>query len=449
MVGSKSLLIYALILFSAPAYAVDMSFPLGFQWGVATAAHQIEGYNSNSDWWAWEQVPGHIANGDKSGAACDDWNRVDEDVGLLKQLGVSGYRFSVEWAKIEPVEGQYDPAAIAHYRHEVELLQANGIAPLITLHHFTFPRWLAAKGGWEYPGVVQEFTNYAQLVYTQIAPGNRDWITVNEPMVNVMGGYYTGQTPPGQTRELAGIIPVVRGLIKAHAAAYQVLHTLAGAMGYEVRVGMAHHLRTFDPNLFWNPLDMLAAHFADEGWNWMIPNALIDGHLKLNILWFVNVDEQIPEAAGTQDFIGVNYYTGNMVSFADKTMISISYNDRLPESDMGWEIYPDGFSRILESVKSKFPGKPIIITENGIANASDAERPGFLTAHLTKLWTEIQKGVPVEGYYHWSLMDNFEWVNGFTPRFGLYQMDYTNFARIPRPSATIYHDIIQNNGLNY
>ena len=218
-------------------------------------------------------------------------------------------------------------------------------------------------------------------------------------------------------------------------------------MSMEVRVGMAHHLRTFDANWFFNPLDILAAHFADEGWNWMIPNALVDGHLKLNILWFVNVDERLPEIAGTQDFMGVNYYSGDLVSFNDKSMMALHDRTNLPKTDMGWDIYPDGFSRVLDSVRTKYPNMPIIVTENGIANASDAERPGFITEHLTKLWAEIQKGADVQGYYYWSLIDNFEWVNGFTPRFGLYQMDYKTFDRIPRPSATLYHDIIQNNGI--
>jgi beta-glucosidase len=451
MFGSKLLPFLTFVLITTTitpsAQAAEMQFPKGFQWGVATAAHQIEGYNTNSDWWAWEQTPGHIANGDKSGAACDSWNRVEEDIGMMKQLGVTAYRFSVEWAKIEPVEGQYDQAVIEHYRHQVELLRAAGIAPMITLHHFSFPLWLSAKGGWEWTGVADAFAAYTQLVYTQIAPGNRDWITINEPMVSVMGGYYQGTTPPGQTRQLGEMVPIVRGLVKAHAAAYHMLHKLASEFSMEVRVGMAHHLRTFDPGNWFNPLDLLSAHYADEGWNWMIPNALVTGHLDLNILWFVNENETIPEAAGTQDFIGVNYYTGNIVSFDPKQLMVLGYDKSLPTNDMGWEIYPEGFARTLDRVHGFYPDKPIIVTENGIADAADAKRPDYIRSHLTVLWTEIQKGVPVEGYYHWSLMDNFEWINGFTPRFGLYEMDYKTFDRIPRASATLYHDIIRDNGL--
>jgi beta-glucosidase len=421
-------------------------FPPDFRWCVSTAAHQVEGYNSNSDWWDWEQTSGHIDHGDKSGAACDEYNRVGEDIGLMKDLGVSTYRFSVEWAKIEPVEGQYDADVIAHYRNEVQDLERAGISPLITLHHFTFPRWLRAKGGWEWNGVDRAFAKYAELVYTQIAPGVHDWVTVNEPMVHVMGGYYEGQTPPGLTRPMNGIFPVLEGILKAHAAAYHAIHSLANRYGYDVRVGMAHHLRTFDAYNWFNPLDLLVTHLVDDAWNWMLPNALETGRLEVHVLWYADTNETIPGLAHTQDFFGVNYYTGDLIQFSLSQGFTRHNRSDLPKNDLGWDIYPEGFYRVLHSVSERYPRKPIIVTENGIADATDSKRPDFIRDHLRYLAKAIDDGIPVEGYCHWSLMDNFEWTNGFTPRFGLYEMDYKNFARIPRPSALLYHEIIQNNG---
>lgn len=426
----------------------DVRFPEGFQWCVATAAHQIEGGNSNSDWWDWEQIPGNIANGEKSGRACDSWNRVSEDVAMLKHLGVGTYRFSVEWARIEPEQGHYDPAAIAHYRKEVMLLRKAGIAPIITLQHFTMPRWLREKGGWEWEGTEEAFTRFAALVYSKIAPGVRDWVTINEPMVNVMGGYFEGVVPPGEHRNLEGIVPVIRGLLKAHADAYLVLHMLAKTQGMPIRVGMAHHLRTFDPFILLNPLDVIASQIAQQEWNWMIPDALESGRLQMHVPFVVDEDEVIPALAGSQDFLGVNYYTGDLISFSSSRGIIQHVRDALAKTDLGWDIYPDGFYRILHEVADRYPGKPIFVTENGVADARDAERPEFLRDHLKAMAQAIDEGVPVEGYCHWSLMDNFEWVSGFEPRFGLYETDYRTFKRTPRPSAELFRQIVKNNGFN-
>ena len=427
--------------------SADTVFPPGFHWCVSTAAHQIEGGNVNSDWWDWEQVPGHIANGDTSGKACDSWNRVSEDVQMLKDLGVDTYRFSVEWAKIEPVEGQYDKAAIAHYADEVNQLKRAGISPLITLQHFTMPRWLRQKGGWEWPGSEGAFAKYTATVYSKIAPGVRDWVTINEPMVNVLGGYYTGVIPPGEQRDMSGIIPVLRGLLKAHADAYQVLHQLANLRGAKVRVGMAHHLRTFDPLSQADPMDVTATSLAEQAWNWTLPDALETGRLTMHMLWLVDDDEVIPGLAGTQDYMGVNYYTGDLISFSTTQGFVQGERSWLPKSDVGWDIYPAGFHQILREVADRYPGKSIFVTENGIADSHDAQRPDFIRDHLAAMAQAIQEGVPVEGYCHWSLMDNFEWNSGFTPRFGLYAMDYKTFKRTPRPSAHLFKQIMKDNAI--
>ena len=442
-----TLAIASITLLSFHAHASEwVSFPENFHWCVATSSHQIEGYNSNSDWWDWEQQAGHIRNSEISGAATDHWNRVGEDIALMTELGVDTYRFSVEWAKIEPQEGEYDWNAINHYRAEVAALQANGIEPLITLQHFTLPRWVRQKGAWEWSGMSKAFKSFTQIVYTQIAPHVRDWVTINEPMVMIFGGYLKGIMPPGEKRSLSGLIPVMRGILRAHTEAYHELHKLAGAYGRHIRVGIAHHLRTMDPANAYNPLDVIAASLAEPAWNWALSDAATTGRFKFQVLWMANADEEIPGLAGTQDFIGVNYYSGDLVHFTYDNPMQMETRPALTKNDLGWDIYPEGFYRVLRSVSAHFPGLPVIITENGIADSQDALRPAFIKSHLFQLARAIADGVPVEAYCHWSLLDNFEWAEGFAPRFGLYATDYRSFARTPRGSARLFQQITQANG---
>ena len=441
-----TILTTAFLLMPAAHAGEWVSFPPGFEWCVSTAAHQIEGGNVNSDWWQWEQTPGHIRNGQKSGAAVDHWNRVGEDIGLIQDLGANAYRFSVEWAKIEPTEGVIDATAVQHYHDEVALLRERGISPIITLQHFTLPQWVVGKGAWEWDGMPEAFARYTALVYSQIAQGTRDWVTINEPMVAVMNGYQQGIFPPGEKRPMSGLVPVLRGLLRSHARAYHVLHESAAARGSLIRVGMAHHLRTFDPANRFNPLDLLATHLVAQAWNWMIPDALETGHLHFNLLWLVHANELIDGLSGTQDFVGVNYYTGDLIELSLTHGIIQKERKNLPKSDLGWTINPPGFYRVLKTVAKKYPALPILITENGVADSNDGLRPEFIRAHLAELSRAIRDGARVEGYCHWSLMDNFEWAEGFAPRFGLYAVDYSTLARSPRPSAALFHDIAVSNG---
>ena len=464
----------------ALASELTVTFPPGFKWCVATAAHQIEGYNSESDLWDWEQVPGHVKNGDKSGPACDSWNRFELDAANIQSLGAKLYRLSVEWAKLEPEEGHIDLGAVLHYRAVLASLRAHGIEPMVTLHHFTLPRWLRAKGGWEWEGAPAAFAGYTELVYKILGDQVRDWVTFNEPMVHLLGGYLTAQMPPGEKRELADLVPVLRGMLRAHALAYVRLHTDAQAAGRPVRVGIAHHLRTMDPWKSWNPLDLLGSHIANQAWNWTFGDAVESGRLKFKVLWKVRVNEEISELAAighpAEDFIGVNYYTGDLIHFSLKDGLVPKTRKKLPKNDLGWDIYPEGFYRVLTAVHSRWPDRPVIITENGIADRGQLdpadpeeaarlaelspeearEQPGsrdpmrqqYLRDHLTQLARAMSEGVPVEGYCHWSLMDNFEWIEGFAPKFGLYRMlDYsTTFRRKRRQSADLFESIARNNG---
>jgi beta-glucosidase len=423
-------------------------FPPGFKWCVATSAHQIEGANSQSDWWDWEADASHIRGGERSGAAADHWNRVAEDIGLMKSLNVQQYRFSVEWAKLEPREGQWDAAALAHYRDEIRQLIAAGIEPLITLHHFTLPRWVAAHGGWEWDGMPAAFEAFTRKIYTELGAGTRDWVTINEPLVVLLGGYVQGIFPPGRKGSIANVQNPLLGMLRAHAAAYHALHELAAAQKTEIRVGMAHHLRVFDPKNSFNPLDHLAAGYLDGAANWAIPTALETGRIQVDIPFQIQVDQEIAGLRGTQDFFGVNYYSRDMVDFnvfRQEPVGRVTHKGS-PTNELGWEIYPEGFYRVLKKIGEKFRGRRIVVTENGVADASDQLRGRFIQDHVAQMYRAMTEGVPVDGYCHWSLLDNFEWAEGFAPRFGLVEVDYATQRRAPRPSAQIFSRIAAENG---
>lgn len=460
-----------------------LKFPANFKWCAATAAHQIEGYNYNSDWWEWEtRRPGcKVKNCETSEFATDHWNRVDEDIRLMRDLNLKQYRFSVEWAKIEPRENQIDWAAVEHYRQEVNKLFAAGVEPMITLQHFTLPMWVAQKGGWRWAGMPQAFKRYAETVYSLFGSRVRDWVTINEPMVHLGGGYVMGLTPPGfapsggpakeerlpsgcsrahrdgapslgsPTKEdLARLADAVRGVLKSHAAAYHALHKLAKAQKRQIRVGMANHLRAFDPRLVFNPLDWIVKGLFEEFFNWSIPDAMETGRLSLFIPGVINTKNQIiPGLRGTQDFFGLNYYTRDIVWFKMQAGIGAGMCSKANAvtSDMGWEIYPHGIYRLIREATRRYGNIPILITENGIADNRDALRPAYIRSHLKAVHRAIRAGSRVEAYCHWSLLDNFEWVEGYGPRFGLYEVDYATMARIPRASAKLYSIIAAENGL--
>jgi beta-glucosidase len=432
-------LFFALVLNALPAYAAPLKFC------VATAAHQIEGGNDQNDWWDWEQAPGKIRGGERSGAAADHWNRVASDTALIAALGARQYRFSVEWARIEPRPGEIDAAAVAHYRREVQGLVALGIEPFVTLHHFTLPRWVRALGGWEWPGAPEAFERFARVVYRDVAPGARDWVTINEPMVHLLGGYGSGQTPPG-IADLKQIERPLVGLVRAHARAYRALHDEAARLDRPVRVGIAHHLRVFDPASAYNPIEAYLAPKLDQAFNWSFGEACDTGRLAVSLPFVVSIAEDIPEARDTQDFIGVNYYTRDRVSLSASSPLWLKFNPTpgAQLNDLGWEIYPEGFYRVLRETARRFPGKPVLITENGLADATDSRRAEFIVQHLMQLERAAREGVPIESYCHWSLMDNFEWVEGFGPRFGLFEVDYATQRRTPRGSARVFMELARD-----
>jgi beta-glucosidase len=241
------------------------------------------------------------------------------------------------------------------------------------------------------------------------------------------------------------------GLMKAHAAAYHALHDEAQKAGKTVRVGMAHHLRIYDPKTNWNPADIYAASIMDQLGNWALVEALETGTFKIDIPFLMHAQETIPGLAQTQDYIGLNYYSRDHVSFSltSSDHIETTVLPGEPVNDLGWEIYPYGMYRILKEIPRHVRKMPIIVTENGIADAKDTQRKQFIEDHLYWMNKAMSEGADVEGYCHWSVYDNFEWDNGYTARFGLYEVNYTNQVRTLRASGARYGEIAGKNGFYY
>ena len=299
-----------------PAQAKFLAFPENFQWCVATSAHQIEGNNVTSDWWSWEQRPGAIRNSDRSGLATDHWNHLEEDVGLMTELGIGTYRFSVEWAKIEPREGEWNESALDNYRRLLKRLRENGIRPLITLHHFTLPDWVAAQGAWEWSKFPDRFERYTRYVYralADVADVPRDWVTINEPMILLTMGYLTGVFPPGEHRPMSALGSVLEGMLRAHARSYRALHEEAETRGVPLRAGFAHHLRIFDPARKMNLFDRRVAKELNQIFNWALIDAVESGELRLSPPDGVEFRVSIDGLRGSQDFLGLNYYSRDVV----------------------------------------------------------------------------------------------------------------------------------------
>ena len=417
-----------------------MTFPDGFLWGTATAAHQVEGGNHGSDWWAWEQVPGHIKNGDRSDPACDHYRRYASDFDLLKRLHQNAHRLSLEWSRIEPTPGEFSQSAIQHYREVLQALVDRGMVPLVTLHHFTNPTWVADAGGWEAPETADRFARYAERVATELGDLARFWITVNEPTVIAYQGYVRGEWPPGK-RDLGAAARALVTMVRGHWMAYTRIKSLHP----DAQIGVAHHLRVFDPARPFMPQDRAVAAAFNRVFNETILKSLRLGRLVFPLT-------RAGSATGpahTQDFIGLNYYARELVRFNRRYRDEL-FGERVlpadaPRSDLNWELYPEGLFRALRSLSRE--RLPIIVTENGIADAADAMRPDFLLSHLGAMKRAIQSGVPVRGYFHWTCFDNFEWAEGYSAKFGLIACDPATQERRVRHSARLYAEICRANDL--
>ena len=426
-----------------------LGFPPAFLFGTATAATQIEGGCTTSDWFAFARQPGRVKHGDRPDVACDAWRRWREDVALQRELGMSAYRMSIEWARIEPRPDEIDRAALDAYRSLLGALREGGIAPMITLHHFTLPQWLARRGGVlaaEFPDRLARFARVAAQALGDLCG---TWITINEPNVLAAQGYLLGAWPPARTNPVDALRAHHR-LLEAHVAAYRALKE---ASPYDAQVGVAHHLRAVEPRDPRSRSDRGAQVLFERVFSDAFARAVCTGTMYGPIDHVVGHGRggfRVGEARGTQDFFGINYYSRDVVHFslghAAELFVVREVPARSEQSDLGWEVYPAGLGRLVRTWSAR-SGVPVVITENGIADAGDTRRASFVVRHLAELARAIADGVDVRGYYHWSLLDNFEWAEGYEPRFGLVAVDYATQERTIRESARVYQRIARTRTL--
>ena len=418
-------------------------FPRGFLMGASTSAHQLDGSAGLSDWSRFEEEPGRIAQGERSGTATGHRDRVEEDVGLLSALGANAYRFSVEWARLEPAEGRVDEAEWRRVQDEVALLRRRGITPMATLLHFTLPSWVADRGGLLAPDFSDRFGRFAGEAARRLGAEVELFCTVNEPNVQVFNGYLDGIWPPG-LRSPARARLAFEALLRGHAAAVRAVR--AGAPG--AKVGPAVNLIEFQPARRGSALDWLAARLAAAAFDWSFLEAMRTGRIRIPLPGGGLRAAAAPELVGTADFLGVNYYTRSLVRFSLRAPGLVARGPGPgPTSDLGWEIYPAGLLVLLRETHERYR-LPVYVTENGLADAEDSRRPDFLRAHLQAIAQALREGVPVRGYFHWSLVDNFEWADGFSPRFGLHAVDYRTLAREARPSAAVFRSLAGEIGVD-
>lgn len=416
-------------------------FPRGFLWGTATAAHQVEGNNTNNNWWAWEQRPGRIKEGHRSGRACDWWaGRWREDLDRAAAGGQNAHRLSIEWSRVQPTPEHWDEAAIDRYRTILRGLHERNLLPLVTLHHFSDPLWFAERGGWENPQAAEWFAAYTRKIVEAFKEYVNYWVTLNEPNGLAVQAYLLGQFPPGE-KDLGKTIAVMTNLVRAHALSYHEIHKIQPT----ARVSIALHVRPLLPAKSWSPLDRLVAGLSNRAMNDLFPLACITGEMRLSA-W----RKAIPEAKNTLDYLGVNYYTREYLAFSphpEEGFSRRSFGKGVELSPNGFIASdPDTFSRVLEWA-NRFK-LPILITENGVEDAEDRLRPRFLLLHLHRLWRAVNENMPIKGYFHWTLVDNFEWNEGWTLRFGLWELDVESQARCKRPSADLYAEICRTNGFS-
>ncbi len=415
----------------------DLSFPRGFLWGCAVSAHQVEGNNTNNNWWRWEKE-GHTL--DLSGVACDHYNRYKEDFEIARRLNLNAFRTSIEWSRIERKEGKWNRRELEHYRKMILAMREKGLTPMITLHHFTDPIWFAERGGWEKPESVDLFERFAGRVVEELGDLIPFYNTINEPMVYAMMGYLFGIFPPGE-RDLAKAVNVARNLLMAHARAYRAIHEVCEERGFpKPQVGIVKNMIYFEPLDPNNKEHVGVAENMDNAYNNWFLECIHTGAVQPP---FGDGKEE-EGLKGAWDFIGLNYYTKEIcLPSPDPTRLFRVIPLDAEVSDYFWIVYPEGIYKMLTRLKKY--GKPVYVTENGIAAVNDRQRCRYILRHLAEAHRAISDGVDLRGYFHWSLIDNFEWNEGFRMRFGLVEVDFRTLERKPRESAYLYAEIARRN----
>lgn len=411
-----------------------LSFPKDFLWGTATAAHQIEGFNYKSDWYEWEKK-GKIKDGSSSEKACLSENRYLRDIDNIKNLNLNSYRFSVEWAKIETEKGKYSNKQIKRYKDMILELKRNNIEPIVTLFHFSLPSWFSKIGGFSKVENIKYFTNFSHKIVKEFKGLVQYYIVINEPMVYLTQGYLFGEWPPGE-KSIDETYEVGKNLL----IMYDKTYNLIKKMDPYTKISIAKHASVYEP---YNKLS-LKDRIATNRVRHLFDHVFIDSILKQKILPPFGKEELLDHNSDL-DFIGINYYTKQYIKYDKEKKFDIKTKSN-HLTDIGWEFYPEGIEEVLDRF-AKYD-IPIMITENGIADEEDRYRTRYLLITLEKIHKSMKKGIKIIGYMHWSLMDNFEWIEGTSMKFGLYKTDYNNHLMMLRNSGEIYSKIAKNNAIS-
>jgi beta-glucosidase len=439
-------------------------FPRGFAWGAATAAYRTEGAatedgRGESIWDRFTSLPGRIANGDTGRVACDSYHRYPEDVRLMRELGLNAYRFSIAWPRVLPQgRGTVNAAGLDFYDRLVDELLANGIEPFATLYHWDLPQALEDAGGWPAREIVDAFAEYVEVVVARLGDRVSHWITQNEPWVVSWLGYGRGEHAPGR-RSDRDALAAAHHVLLAHGRAVEVLRRERP----QAQVGITIDVIPIHP-LTASEADVAAAREEDGFRNrWILDPVLRGSYPEDMARRFARIlppvrDGDMESIATPLDFLGVNYYRRHVVKAGSNGSGPIVVD--VPGGEhtaVGWEVYPDGLYELLVRLHEDYAPPPLYVTENGAAfgdtrrngTVEDPERTSYIDRHLGAVRRAIEHGVRVDGYFVWSLLDNFEWARGYAPRFGLVYVDYGTLERVPKQSYHWYRDFIarQRNGV--
>jgi len=444
-------------------------FPQDFLWGAATAAFQIEGaWNKDgkgeSIWDHFNHQPYRILNADTADIACDHYHHMPEDVALIADLGVKSYRFSISWPRILPQGvGQVEPRGLDFYDRLVDHLLSAGIQPMATLNHWDFPQALQLRGGWSNRDSVDWFTEYAEVVFSKLADRVDYWATHNEPFVVAFLGYGYGDFAPG-IASFPSALKAMHHQLLAHGRTVELYRQL----GYPGQIGIVLNLATFTPKTD-QPQDIAAAermemllnrNFLDPVFKGIYPQGFVDW---MGPMWPDFPAEDMAIIRQPIDFLGVNFYYGETVSYSPKGLLKLSTETYVDPgwgiTEKGWGVCPSQLTALLISIKENYGNPPVFITENGMCMNETMDEDGvfddqvrinYLRAHIRAAHKALTQGVDLRGYYVWSLMDNFEWADGYSQRFGLVRVDFDDPQRKRTPKASFgwYRDVIQKNAVS-
>lgn len=409
------------------------TLPKDFILGVATASTQIEGGRVGSNWNDFCERK-KTADGSDVARANQHYEKMEEDIALLKRMKIQGYRMSLEWARLEPDEGHFSKEAFEHYRAELQLLKDAGIQPLVTLYHFSHPMWFERKGAFTKKENIPLFLRYVEKCIRELGALCDTYITINEPNIFAVNAYFLGEWPP-EKKSMRTALKVMNILIACHCKAYELIHKIRNEQNAaNTRVSFAHHAQAFYPRNEKSFFDRKACRVLSFLFQDGLREACFKGVFKFP---FKNIGRV--EKKKYVDYIAINYYSRQAVHG-----FSYAPFPNTPKNDLGWNIFPEGIIKVAGDCYQSFP-LPIIVTENGTCDAKDAFRSRYIYEHLKAI---AESELPFEGYYHWCFIDNFEWKEGESARFGLVHCDYETQKRTIRASGNFYTELIEKHAVD-